>query len=99
MNTTYSVRDIFKQLNLLDRAPTTGLLIDHEVKFRRIFRDRFAEIFRANFAEKQLVKNGWFCANFLGTLRYKTILCWFDGGNLDIFWNHTLLVQTQYVTV
>ena len=50
-----------------------GLLIGHEkkVKFRTIFRDKFAEksvdfagIFGANFTEKQSVKNGRFYGYF-----------------------------------
>jgi len=32
----------------------------------RDFGDRLAEIFGANFAKKQLVKNGQFCGNLLG---------------------------------
>ena len=35
-------------------------------KFCGIFRDRFAEIFMANVAEKQSVKSGWFRGNFVG---------------------------------
>ena len=44
-----------------------------EFKFRGIFRDRFAEIFGANLAEKQSEKNGRFRGNFLRKFRYKSI--------------------------
>ena len=42
-------------------------------KFCGIFRDRFIEIFRANFAEKQSVKNNRFYGNFLGKFHLKSI--------------------------
>ena len=47
-----------------------------KVKFLRIFRDKLAEkftdfmgIFGVNFADKQSIKYGCFCGNFLGKLR------------------------------
>ena len=47
-----------------------------KVKFRGIFRDKFAEksadctgVFGANFTEKQSVKNGRFCGYFQGKFR------------------------------
>ena len=52
-----------------------GLLIGRrkKVKFLRIFRDKLAEksgdfvgIFGVNFADKQSIKYGCFCGNFLG---------------------------------
>ena len=52
-----------------------GLLIGRgkKVKFLRIFRDKLAEksadfvgIFGLNFADKQSIKYGCFCGNFLG---------------------------------
>ena len=49
--------DIFKQSNLICHT---------EVKFHGVFRDRFTEIFGANFTAKQLVKNGQFHGNFKG---------------------------------
>ena len=39
-------------------------------KFHEIFRDRFAKILVANFAEKQSVKNGQFHGNFVGNFRH-----------------------------
>ena len=58
-----SVHDIFKQSNLIGLG----------IQVRGIFRDRFAEIFGANLAEKQSEKNGRFRGNFLGKFRYKSI--------------------------
>ena len=46
--------------------------------FVGIFRDRFAEIFGANFAEKQSLKNGRFRGGFLGKFREKSIDFWAD---------------------
>ena len=46
-------------LQASDRSPKKSqILLD--------FRDQLVEIFSANFAKKQLVKNGQFCVNFLG---------------------------------
>ena len=66
-------------LLLVKQQLFSGLLKGHgkKVKFRGIFRDRFAEklanfteIFRANFAKKkQSIKSGRFHGNFLGKFR------------------------------
>ena len=57
----------FKQSDLMDCAMLQAS--DRSPKKSQIlldFRDQLVEIFSANFAKKQLVKNGQFCGNFLG---------------------------------
>ena len=60
----------------------SGLLVGRgkKVKFRGIFRDKFAEktadfagIFEASFAEKRLVMSGGFRESFLSKFRWKAI--------------------------
>ena len=61
---------------------SSGLLVGRgkKVKFRGIFRDKFAEktadfagILETSFTEKQLVKNGRFRENFPSKFRWKAI--------------------------
>ena len=67
-------------------TPYYRLLIIRRKKsnFCGISGDRFAEIFRANFANKQSVKNGHFCGNFLGKFCLRSI-------DFMLIWRVTLM--------
>ena len=69
---------LVKHWDIIQQQPKPGLLIGRGKKWNfagflgtnepknQLILQEFCRNFRVNFAEKQLVKNGWFCAYFQG---------------------------------